>query len=76
MNIAPRTLKRRLNEEGTSYRALAAGILKEKAIHLIQTTSRPLEEIAAELGYKAPQNFYRAFKSWTGQRPSSFRKRD
>lgn len=75
MNIAPRTLKRRLHEEGTSYRALAADILKEKAIQLIRTTSMPLEEIAVELGYTAPQNFYRAFKCWTGHTPSYYREK-
>lgn len=75
MNIAPRTLRRRLTEEGTCYRTLTAEILKKKAIHLIQTTSYPLEQIATELGYKAPQNFYRSFKGWTGHNPSYYRKK-
>lgn len=74
MSITPRTLRRRLTEEGTSFKALFAAILKEKAINLIQTTSRPMEQIAAELGYSDLPNFYRAFKGWTGHSPSYYRK--
>ena len=75
MSISSRTLRRRLAEEGTSFKALGAEILKEKAINLIQTTSRPMEQIAAELGYSDLPNFYRAFRNWTGHKPSYYRER-
>jgi AraC-like DNA-binding protein len=73
MSTSPRTLRRRLTEEGTSFKALVSEILKEKAISLIQTTSKPMEQIAAELGYSNLPNFYRAFRSWTGHKPSHYR---
>ena len=74
MSTTPRTLRRRLTEEGTSFKVLSSDILKEKAINLISTTSRPMEQIAAELGYSNLPNFYRAFRSWTGHKPSFYRK--
>ena len=74
MNMSPRTLNRRLTEEGTSYRDLLSGILKKKAIHLLQTTTLPIEQIATELGYNDLANFYRAFKRWTGHNPGYYRK--
>jgi len=76
MSTTPRTLRRRLTEEGTSFKSLVAEILKEKAINLIQTTSLPIEQIASELGYSDIPNFYRAFKNWTGQKPSYYRKKN
>ncbi len=75
MNMSPRTLNRRLSEEGTSFRDLLSGILKKKAIHLLQTKTLPIEQIAAELGYNDLANFYRAFKRWTGHNPGHYRKK-
>jgi AraC-like DNA-binding protein len=73
MNISPRTLRRRLTAEGTSYRDLASKIRKNKAITLLQTTDYPIEQIATELGYSDLANFYRAFKQWTDRTPGSYR---
>jgi len=74
MSTTPRTLRRRLTEEGTSFKILSSDMMKEKAINLISTTTRPMEQIAAELGYSNLPNFYRAFRSWTGHKPSYYRK--
>jgi AraC-like DNA-binding protein len=76
MSTTPRTLRRRLSEEGTSFKAIVTEILKEKAITLIQSTSQPIEQIAAELGYSNLPNFYRTFRSWTGHKPSYYRKKE
>jgi len=76
MNMSRRTLSRRLVEEGTSYRDLLSGILKKKAVHLLQTTTMPIEQIATELGYHDLANFYRAFKRWTGHNPGSYRRKN
>jgi AraC-like DNA-binding protein len=76
MNISVSTLRRRLTEEGTSFKILAAEILQKKAIDMIQTTSNPIEQIAIELGYSDLANFHRAFKGWTGHNPSYYRKKN
>ena len=75
MNVSTRTLKRRLSKEGTTYKAISADVRRNMAVHLIQTTPYSMEKIAAELGYSDVANFYRAFKSWTGNNPSHYRKR-
>jgi AraC-like DNA-binding protein len=73
LNLSPRTLRRRLTEEKTSYKALIADIRQKKALDLLQTTSVPIARIAAELGYSDLSNFYRAFKRWTGKSPNMYR---
>jgi len=75
MKIKPWTLKRRLSAEGTTYKKVETDIRKKKAVNLLQTTTRPVEQIAAELGYSDLSNFYRAFKKWTGKNPGDFRKK-
>jgi AraC-like DNA-binding protein len=76
MGVTERTLRRRLAVEGTSYKAIVAEVLKEKAVNLIRTTAKPIAHIALELGYSNVPSFYRAFFSWTGQKPSHYRKDD
>ncbi len=74
LNISPRTLRRRLTDEKTSYKSLTANIRKKKAIDLLKTTDYPVEQIATELGYSDLSNFYRAFRRWTGKNPGFYRK--
>lgn len=73
LNTSPRTLGRRLKEEGTSYKNLVSGIRKNKAIKLLRTSSLSIQQIAEEIGYNDLPNFYRAFKRWTGKTPGDFR---
>ena len=73
LNTSPRTLRRRLKEEGTSYKKLVSGVRKEKAIKLLKTTSLPIQQIALETGFNDLPNFYRAFKRWTGKTPGDYR---
>jgi AraC-like DNA-binding protein len=74
LNISPRTLRRHLTAEGTSYKALVNNMRRDKAIDLLNTTNYPIEKIAIELGYSDVPNFYHAFKIWTGTTPSTYRK--
>ena len=76
LNLSPRTLSRRLTAEGTSYKDLLSKIRKDKAIDLLRTTDRPVEQIATELGYSDLANFYRAFKGWTGHTPGRYRNKN
>jgi len=36
-------------------------------------TQRPIQQIAAEVGFQNEKSFMRAFKAWTGQTPEEFR---
>jgi AraC-like DNA-binding protein len=47
----------------------------ERAIELLESTTMPIDEIAATLGYDAPTSFFRAFKRATGRSPGALRRR-
>lgn len=74
LSISPSTLKRRLREEGTTFRELRQSFLRERAILRLLDRSVSVSEIAAELGYADLTNFTHAFKRWTGRSPRHFRK--
>lgn len=75
LHLSPRTLHRRLADEGTSFRAIKDAIRRELALHRLEKTRASVSDIAVELGYSEPSAFFRAFRGWTGVSPSVHRKR-
>lgn len=75
LDIGPRTLQRRLQSEGASYRGLVENIRQERASALLVETSERVTDIAVALGYSSPGHFVRAFRRWTGNTPDAFRQR-
>jgi AraC-like DNA-binding protein len=73
--LSPRTLHRRLEDEGTSFRAIKDGLRRELAIEWLTKTQRPLGRIGSELGFADAAAFYRAFAAWTGSGPREYRRR-
>lgn len=73
--LSPRTLHRRLEDEGTSLRAIRENLRRDLAIEWLAKTQRPLTRIAADLGFGDASAFYRAFMAWTGEGPRDYRKR-
>lgn len=71
--VSTSTLKRRLSEEGTTFRELRQSCLRESAMMLLLTRSMSASQIATELGYGDLANFSHAFKRWTGRSPSEYR---
>lgn len=71
--MSGRTFKRRLQQLGTSFQEILDDIRKGQAIDYLRHTAKPIDEIAALLGYNDPSNFGRAFKRWTGKTPSQYR---
>lgn len=69
-----RTLQRRLREQNTSYAELIEGLRHDVALYLLRDPHRLAFEISQELGYRDPAIFTRAFRRWTGQTPSEFRR--
>jgi AraC-like DNA-binding protein len=49
--LSPRTLHRRLEEEGTSFRAVKDSLRRELATEWLTKTRRPLGRIGADLGF-------------------------
>lgn len=73
--LSPRSLHRRLEEEGTSLRAIREALRRELAIEWLTKTERPVGRIGADLGYADAGAFYRAFAAWTGSAPRDYRRR-
>ena len=74
IGVEQRTLQRRLAQEGQSFSALQSDIRREWAEQLLTGSSLTLLEIGQQLGFSSGQHFNRAFKSWTGTSPGTFRK--
>ena len=75
LGLSERTLHRRLQDEGSSFRAVKEGLRRHLALAQLEQTRKPIADIAADLGYSEPSAFFRAFHAWTGQAPSAHRRR-
>lgn len=68
-----RSLKRRLQEEGTTYRQLLAQQRSARALELLGETALSLTQIAERLGFSDLSSFSQSFKRWFGVAPSAYR---
>lgn len=75
LGLSPRTLHRRLHDEGSSFRAVKDALRRDLALARLGKTSDSVARIAADLGYSEPSAFFRAFQGWTGEAPSAWRRR-
>jgi AraC-like DNA-binding protein len=73
--IHERTLNRKLQKEGTSFRQELDAIRYEMARQLLADTTMPIAKIAATLNYTDVSAFSRAFKRWAGITPAQWRSR-
>ncbi len=67
------TLKRRLQQEGSTFQGLLDEVRCAQALRYLGHTPMSVEQVAQALGYADPANFSRAFRKWTGKSPSSWR---
>jgi AraC-like DNA-binding protein len=72
-SIHPRTLNRRLRDQGTSFKELIAVTRYDMARQLLRDTRLPVAQIAAALDYTEPSAFNRAFRRWSGTAPLAWR---
>ena len=73
LNMAPWTVRRRLNAEGISFQQVMNDTRRDLAVSYVRDTTLTLGEIAFLLGFGSTAAFQRAFKRWTGQAPGRFR---
>lgn len=73
MRLTTRTLRRKLDAEGTDYGAILDDVRSSLAMEYLQTTKMSTEDIAAKIGFSDSTNFRRAFKRWTGKTPRQVR---
>lgn len=75
LGLGARSLQRRLGERGLTYSAFLEQTLRQRAEDQLRSTTRSIADIALELGFEDASAFARAFKRWTGESPSAWRKR-
>ncbi|WP_456445645.1 AraC family transcriptional regulator [Thiolapillus sp.] len=71
--MTERTLQRRLQREGTTFKRLLTEIRQELAEQYMQDSRLTLQEISFLLGFAELSSFSRAFKRWKGMSPKYFR---
>ena len=75
LHVSERTLNRRLQSEGSSFRQLKSDCFAVWAKIYLSQTDNSVESIAATLGYQDTANFRRAFRKSTGASPNEYRLR-
>ena len=73
LTVPARTLRRRLGQQGTSFRRLKEDVRSELARQLLLDTTMSTTEIAATLSYGDASAFTRAFRRWTNAPPAAWR---
>lgn len=73
--MSERTLKRRLQEEGSSFQSLLDKVRHHDSLRLLDNPALAIKQVAEAVGYADPANFARAFAKWTGFSPREWRQR-
>ena len=74
VGTAPRTLRRRLSEEGLSFRESLERARFRLAREYLGDPELKVEAIARHLGYSGSNNFVRAFRRMSSLTPTEFRR--
>jgi AraC-like DNA-binding protein len=73
LNMSARTLRRRLDKEGTSYQRIKDNARRDVAISSLTRQRMTVSDVAEQVGFSDPSAFHRSFKKWTGLSPGEYR---
>ncbi len=73
LGTTPRTLRRALAAEGTTFDAVRDQVRLAMARELLALTKLPVGDIALTLDFATPSAFIRAFRRWSGLTPAAWR---
>lgn len=74
MALSPRTMQRRLREEGATFHEVLDDERCALAQRFLTDARMGIAEVGFLLGFSDPSAFHRAFRRWTGQTPGDFRR--
>lgn len=74
LGLEPRSLQRRLKEEGVSFNAVLASSRYALARLFLSDPYMDMDAIASKLGFADRNSFSKAFSKWAGTPPSQFRR--
>jgi AraC-like DNA-binding protein len=75
LGMSERTLKRRLLQERTTFKALKDGVRAETAQALLLNRDLKVEAVARSVGFNGTAAFTKAFTRWSGSSPARYRER-
>ncbi|OSP53952.1 helix-turn-helix transcriptional regulator [Pseudoruegeria sp. SK021] len=73
LGTSPRTLQRRLAEQGLRFWKIVDDTRLSIAGALLRETELSVQQISDRVGYSTPGGFARAFGRWAGMSPTTFR---
>jgi AraC-like DNA-binding protein len=73
LGLSDRTLQRRIDDDGTTFRKLLLEARQELAREYLNRPDIDVAEVAYLLGYEDSNSFYRAFRTWEGTTPAQLR---
>lgn len=74
LGMSPRTLSRRLAEEGENFRVIIEELRSDIGTRYLQDKNLSITQIGWMLGYTEASTFVRAVRRWTGKPPREFRR--
>lgn len=75
LGFHPRSLRRALASEGTTFEAIKDETRYAVARELLSLTQLPAADVSMSLGYGTPSAFVHAFRRWSGNAPIQWRRR-
>ena len=70
----PRTMQRRLEDEGVTFEAIREDVYKNAALHFLRESDIPLTQLAGALGFSEQSALSRSCTRWFGTSPSHVRR--
>jgi AraC-like DNA-binding protein len=74
-NVSSQTLRRRLEEDGISFRSLKEEVRREVILAWLAEPNIPIGEISLRAGFAERNGLARVVRSWVGVSPSEYRHR-
>ncbi|MGF1910014.1 helix-turn-helix transcriptional regulator [Vibrio kasasachensis] len=71
LNMSARTLNRKLQQEGVSFRRLYDKYRLEQSLKMLNQQNISVTHVAHEMGFSDSSAFSRALKRWTGESPKN-----
>jgi AraC-like DNA-binding protein len=72
-NMSSKTLRRRLEDEGISFRELKEEIRREVVLRWLSEPDIPIGEVSLRAGFAEQNGLVRAVRSWVGVSPKEYR---
>ncbi len=76
LSLGERTLRRRLADEGTSYKKVLLDFRMQLAASYLRNDAMTVQETAFVTGYSDPSNFHRTFSQYHGTTPKQYREQN